>query len=119
MGGADGWIGDAGAYMPLPGSSETFQWFAGPTMTVADASYMQRYFGVGVAQAFHTHYPRYKASAGVKSYGFGVSVVYFLTKHWFATADGALSQLVGSAAHSPITQASTQGTVDISFNYQF
>ena len=63
--------------------------------------------------------PRYKASAGVKSYGFGVSVVYFFTKHWFTNADVAVSKLVGSAAHSPITQASTDGTLDISLNYRF
>lgn len=119
LGGADGWIGDAGAYLPLPGSSETFQWFAGPTVTVADATYMQNYFGVGQAQSFRSGYPRYKAHAGIKSYGFGVTAIYFFTKHWFATADAAVAQLVGSAANSPITQASTEGTVDISFNYMF
>ncbi|MBF3850052.1 MipA/OmpV family protein, partial [Burkholderia pseudomallei] len=33
--------------------------------------------------------------------------------------DGAIEQLVGSAARSPLTQRSTNAVVDVSINYQF
>ena len=38
IGGAEGAIGDAGVYMPLPGSSEKFVMFAGPSISIATHS---------------------------------------------------------------------------------
>jgi outer membrane scaffolding protein for murein synthesis (MipA/OmpV family) len=119
FGNTNGWIGDIGAYMPLPGSSKTFFWFAGPSVTFADSNYMNTWFGVNDAQAAASNYPYYHASAGIKSAGFGVSAIWFFQKHWFAAADLALEQLVGSAARSPITQRSSNGVLDLSVNYQF
>ena len=54
-----------------------------------------------------------------KSYGFGVSAVWYFTKHWFATSDIAISQLAGDAADSPITRKATNGVFDLSINYEF
>ncbi|KWR90521.1 MipA/OmpV family protein [Cupriavidus sp. IDO] len=118
LGGTDGWVGDIGAYMPLPGSSERFYWFAGPTMTLADSRYMNAWFGVSQSQA-RAGRPEFHASGGIKSYGFGVSAVWYFTKHWFATSDVAISQLVGDAASSPITRKATNGVFDFSINYEF
>lgn len=118
LGGTDGWIGDIGAYMPLPGSSERFYWFAGPTMTLADSRYMNAWFGVSQSQA-RAGRPEFHANGGIKSYGFGVSAVWYFTKHWFATSDVAISQLVGDAASSPITRKATNGVFDFSINYEF
>lgn len=119
FGGSNGWVADVGAYMPLPGSSESFYWFAGPSVTLADSKYMNSWFGVNDAQAAASQYPRYDASAGLKSAGFGITLVWFVSKHWFFTADGAFKRLLGSAASSPITQAKTNGVCDLSINYQF
>jgi outer membrane scaffolding protein for murein synthesis (MipA/OmpV family) len=119
LGGANGWIGDIGAYLPLPGSSKTFFWFAGPSVTFADSTYMNSWFGVNGAQAALSGYPEYRASAGVKSYGLGVSATWLPAKHWIVNGDTALQQLVGSAAHSPITQRSTGVVVSVSVDYQF
>lgn len=119
LGGTDGWIGDFSAYMPLPGSSEKFYWFGGPTVTFADSRYMNRWFGVSSEQSVRSGYPRYSANAGLKSFGAGITMVWFFRKHWFMTADGAIEQLVGRASHSPITQSSTNAVVDVSVNYQF
>ncbi|MGH7042851.1 MAG: MipA/OmpV family protein [Acetobacteraceae bacterium] len=119
LGGSDGWIGDLGAYLPLPGSSKEFFWFAGPTMTFADATYMNRWFAINRAQAVLSGYPTYKADAGLKSFGFGITGVWFFRKHWFVNADVAIEQLVGSAARSPITESATNGVIDLSVNYQF
>jgi outer membrane scaffolding protein for murein synthesis (MipA/OmpV family) len=119
FGGSNGWIADLGAYMPLPGSSKKFYWFAGPSVSFADSTYMNSWFGVNAQQAADSRYPRYNASAGLKSAGFGITMVYFVNKHWFVSADGALKRLLGSAANSPITQTKIDGVCDVSINYQF
>ena len=51
VGGADGWIGDLGAYMPLPGSSKTLFMLAGPSITAGASNYMQNVFGVDSLQS--------------------------------------------------------------------
>lgn len=119
FGGDNGWIGDLGAYMPMPGSSERFAWFAGPTVTIADSRYMNSWFGVNAQQSARSGYRQYDASAGVRSVGFGVSMAWTVKKHWVLSADGAFQQLVGSAARSPITQTRASGTFDLSVLYQF
>ncbi|HEY1611443.1 MAG TPA: MipA/OmpV family protein [Paraburkholderia sp.] len=119
FGGSNGWVGDLGAYMPLPGSSQHFYWFAGPSVSFADSTYMNSWFGVNGQQAAASRFPRYDASAGFKSAGFGITMVYFVNKHWFVSADGALKRLLGSAARSPITQTKIDGVCDVSVNYQF
>ncbi|CAB3717016.1 MipA/OmpV family protein [Trinickia soli] len=119
FGGDNGWIGDLGAYMPMPGSSETFSWFAGPTMTIADSRYMNSWFGVNAQQSARSGYRQYDASAGIRSVGFGVSASLRVRKHWIVSADGAFQQLVGAAAHSPITQTRASGVFDVSVNYEF
>jgi outer membrane scaffolding protein for murein synthesis (MipA/OmpV family) len=80
---------------------------------------MDRWFGVNQNQAAHSQYPQYHASAGFKSVGFGISAVLLINKHWFATADGAFEQLVGSAGNSPITHRKANGVADVSINYRF
>ncbi|WP_084085511.1 MipA/OmpV family protein [Cupriavidus sp. USMAA2-4] len=115
----DGWTADIGAYLPLPGSSETFYWFAGPTVTLADSRYMARRFGIDAAQAASSGYAPYSPGGGIKSAGFGVSTVYYLNKHWFATADVALSRLLGAAANSPLAANPLGLAIDASLNYEF
>ncbi len=119
IGGAGGWIGDLSAYLPLPGSSKKFFWFAGPTVTFADSRYMNSWFGINQEQAGRSGYPRYDASAGLKSAGAGVTAVWFFQKHWFMTADTAVKRLLGSASRSPVIQQKTNTVVDLSVNYQF
>ena len=119
FGGANGYIADFGMYMPMPASSEKFYWFAGPSISAADSNYMQSWFGVNSMQAADSQYRRYDAHAGLVSAGFGVTMIWFVTKHWFVTADGALKRMLGSAAESPITQSKTNGVTDVSINYSF
>ncbi|WP_230413120.1 MipA/OmpV family protein [Paraburkholderia antibiotica] len=119
FGGSNGWIGDIGAYLPMPGSSKQFFWFAGPNVTLANSKYMNSWFGVNQEQAAHSQYSQYHASAGFKSVGFGVSAIWLFNKHWFATADGAFEQLVGSAGNSPIVRSRATGVADVSINYRF
>ncbi len=119
LGATNGYIGDAGAYMPLPGSSQTFAWFAGPTVTLADSRYMNAYFGVSQVQAANTHYRRYKASAGFKSAGLGISADYFVTPHTIISLNTAFNRLLGSAANSPITRTKYEAVVSVAALYKF
>ncbi|CAB3763221.1 hypothetical protein LMG29542_04540 [Paraburkholderia humisilvae] len=119
IGGSNGWIADVGAYMPMPGSSDSFFWFAGPSVSFADSTYMNSWFGVNPAQSAASGLRQYDASAGLKSAGFGITMIWFVNKHWFVTADGAIKRLLGSAAASPVIQTKTNGVCDISLNYQF
>jgi outer membrane scaffolding protein for murein synthesis (MipA/OmpV family) len=119
FGATNGYLGDIGVYMPMPGSSRHFAWFAGPTTTIADGRYMQAYFGVSKQQAASTHYREFKAHGGFKSAGFGISAVWYLTPHWYLDATGAANYLLGDAQRSPITEVNFQGVGSISAIYRF
>lgn len=119
LGATNGYIGDVGAYMPMPGSSQTFAWFFGPTVTIADNRYMNAYFGISHHQAAQTHYHLYKASGGFKSAGIGVSAVYFVTPHVIISASGTVDRFLGSAANSPINQSKYEEVGTLAALYKF
>lgn len=119
IGSTNGWTGDLGFYMPLPGSSRKFVMFAGPSVTFAGGQYMQKWFGVDPVQAVRSGYPQYRAGAGLKAAGFGFSATWFITRHWLLNGNAAVSRLLGSAADSPITQERTQETVNLTIGYMF
>lgn len=117
--GSNGYIGDIGAYLPMPGSSEKFAWFVGPTLTVANTRYMTTYYGVSHSQAASTHYNYYKAHGGLESAGMGLSADYFLTSHVIFNFTSAYSRLLGSASNSPITQTPNQAIAAVAILYKF
>jgi outer membrane scaffolding protein for murein synthesis (MipA/OmpV family) len=112
MGGADGWVGDVEAYMPLPGSSEKFVMFAGPSVTFADYAHMQTTFGVDRSQSLASGYPEFTAHGGINAAGFGFSATRFLNKRWLVNGNLAVNRLLGSARGSPFNQEpqNTKGT---------
>jgi outer membrane scaffolding protein for murein synthesis (MipA/OmpV family) len=119
LGGSDGWIGDLGAYLPLPGSSERFVWFAGVSLTLADSRYMEQWFGVGEAQSARSGYRRHGASAGLRSVGLGASAALSLGERWLLSANLAVTELTGSAADSPLTERTTNTALALSVLYRF
>lgn len=119
FGASFGYVGDLGAYMPMPGSSAKFSWFVGPTMTVGDGRYMQTYFGVSHAQAQSTNYQYFKAHAGLKSAGIGVSSNYFVTPHVIISVEGTYDRLLAAAAKSPITDTKDEAVVSVAATYKF
>lgn len=119
VGGADGVTADLSAYMPLPGSSRTFIMFAGPSLSLADAGYMQNVFGVSASQSISSGYRRFSAHSGPKSLGFGFSATWFVTEHWLFNCDTAIERLLGAAAASPITEEKVQGMVALSVAYRW
>jgi outer membrane scaffolding protein for murein synthesis (MipA/OmpV family) len=119
VGGADGLLADLGAYMPLPGSSQRFVMFAGPSYTYADHRYMQREFGVTTTQSMASGYPVYDAHSGSDEMGFGFSSTFFITPKILLNFDAAIDHLLGSAGESPITQRVTQHVFTLSVAYSW
>jgi outer membrane scaffolding protein for murein synthesis (MipA/OmpV family) len=119
VGGANGVVGDVGAYMPLPGSSKKFVMFAGPSITLATHRYLQSEFGVTPAQSLASGHPVFDPHAGTTAVGVGFSATRFITKHWLMNLDTAISKLKGSPDVSPVTERSTQRVLAVSVDYQW
>jgi outer membrane scaffolding protein for murein synthesis (MipA/OmpV family) len=120
IGGAEGAIGDIGVYMPLPGSSKTFVMFAGPSMTFGTEHYLQTLYGVTPQQALASGHPVYEVPhSGTTAAGVGFSATKFITSHWLLNLDTAISQIRGSAAHSPLVEQRTQRVLALSVDYQW
>ena len=120
IGGAEGAVGDVGVYMPLPGSSKTFVMFAGPSITLATHHYLQTVYGVSAEQSLNSGHPEYEIPhAGTATVGVGFSATKFVTSHWLLNIDGAVSQIRGSAAESPIVESRTQKVLALSVDYQW
>ena len=119
LGGADGVIGDLEAYMPLPGSSKKFFMFAGPSITWANHRYLSKEYGVTLTQSLASGDPIFNVHGGTNSVGFGFSATRMLTEKWLLNLDAAVSQLRGSAANSPITEARTQRALAVSIDYHW
>jgi len=119
MGGAQGAVGDAGVYMPLPGSSKRFVMFAGPSITLADHHYLQSLYGVSQQQSLASGHREYLITHdGTASAGVGFSATKFMGKHWLINIDAAISQLRGDPAYSPIIERRTQRVIALSIDYQ-
>ena len=118
IGGAGGAVGDAAVYTPLPGSSERFVMFAGPSITLADHHYLQSMYGVSAQQSLASGHPEFLIEhSGTAAAGVGFSATKFLGKHWLINLDAAISQLRGDPAHSPIVEQRTQRAIALSFSY--
>lgn len=119
-GGAQGAVGDAGVYLPLPGSSKTFVMFAGPSITLATHHYLQTLYGVSAAQSAASGHPVYYIPhSGTVEAGVGFSATKFVTEHLLLNLDAALTQIRGSAAHSPVVETRTQRVLALSMDYQW
>lgn len=120
LGGAEGAVGDAAVYLPLPGSSKTLVMFAGPSITLADNHYLQTLYGVTPAQSATSGHRIYEIPhAGTSAAGVGFSATKFVTDHLLLNADAALSQIRGSPAHSPLVERRTQRVLALSIDYNW
>ena len=120
VGGAQGLVGDAGVYLPLPGSSKSFVMFAGPSITLATAHYIHTLYGVTPAQAAASGHSVYDIPhAGTTAAGVGFSAAKFINEHWLVNLDAAINQIRGSPAHSPLVERRTQRVVAVSMDYNW
>jgi outer membrane protein len=96
----------------------------GPKVNFADREYEQTFFGVSEssaarATALGNPMRAYSATAGIKNVELVLAAKYTITRHWSAAARVALSELVGSAANSPLTQQKFQPSVGVGVIYGF
>jgi outer membrane scaffolding protein for murein synthesis (MipA/OmpV family) len=120
VGGAEGAVGDAGVYMPLPGSSKTFVMFAGPSITLATRHYLQTLYGVTAEQSLASGHPVFDVDhSGTADAGVGFSATKFLGKHLLLNLDTAISQIRGRPASSPLVERRTQRVLALSFDYHW
>jgi outer membrane scaffolding protein for murein synthesis (MipA/OmpV family) len=118
VGGAQGAVGDAAVYMPLPGSSKRFVMFAGPSITVATHHYLQTLYGVDQQQALASGHSEYLITHnGTAAAGVGFSATKFLGERWLINLNGAISQIRGDPANSPIVERRTERAIALSFDY--
>jgi outer membrane scaffolding protein for murein synthesis (MipA/OmpV family) len=118
IGGTQGAVGDIAVYTPLPGSSRTFVMFAGPSVTLATHHYMQVLYGVTPEQSAASGHPVYNfAHDGTTAAGVGFSATKFLGQHWLLNLDGAVNEIRGKSARSPIVEKPDQHIVVLSLNY--
>jgi outer membrane scaffolding protein for murein synthesis (MipA/OmpV family) len=119
IGGANGVVGDIGAYMPLPGSSKRLVMFAGPSITFATHRYLQSEFGVTPAQSLASGHPVFDPHAGEAAVGVGFSATQFVTDHWLLNLDTAIGKFRGSPDVSPLTERSTRRVLVLSVDYEW
>jgi outer membrane scaffolding protein for murein synthesis (MipA/OmpV family) len=120
IGGAQGAVGDASVYVPLPGSSRTFVMFAGPSITLATHHYLQTLYGVTPQQSLASGHSVYEITrAGTSAAGVGFSATKFITEHWLLNIDAAIDQIRGSPSRSPLVERRTQRVLAVSVDYHW
>jgi outer membrane scaffolding protein for murein synthesis (MipA/OmpV family) len=120
IGGAEGAVGDIALYTPLPGSSRSFVMFAGPSLTLATNHYLQVLYGVTPQQSAASGHPTYEIRHdGTAAAGVGFSATKFFGPHWLLNFDGAINQIRGTPARSPVVEKSHQHVTVLSLNYQW
>lgn len=73
-------------------------------LSLADARYMQAYYGITAAQSARSVYAPFDAKAGLRDMGVSASLRHDFAGDWVALANVGATRLLGSAADSPITR---------------
>lgn len=91
----------------------------GASITWADDTYTESYFGVNPAQSSASGYSRYRPEAGFKSVDFEIGVIYLFAENWAVNAQVGYSQLLGDARDSPIVRDAGRLSGGLFFSYRF
>jgi outer membrane scaffolding protein for murein synthesis (MipA/OmpV family) len=113
-----GLLTDFSVYLPVAGSEKFFV-FVGPSVTVADATYMRHTFGVNALQAARSGYAAYDPGAGLRSAGFGINATWNVTDHWMLESSGSAEVLLGPAYESPIVRQRVGYSIALDVAYRF
>jgi outer membrane protein len=92
---------------------------AGVGATLANARYMQSYFGVTAAQSARSGYQVATASSGARDVRANVALSYSINPRTSATAALSVSSLLGDAKDSPLTRQRTAELGVLGVNYAF
>lgn len=91
----------------------------GVAATLANADYMQSYFGVTAAQATRSGYAMYTPGAALRDVRANLSLTYRITPKISATAGVSASMLSGDASDSPLVRqkSTTTGLLAVAYSY--
>lgn len=107
---------DVGWRTPLGPAAE---WYLGGGLSLADATYMNSYYGVSAETAAATGWPAFDAGAGVSGARLGMGFTAALTSRWIAFGGAGVTRLLGDAAASPLTQRQTAFSATLGIAYRW
>lgn len=116
--GGDGLLADAGVAWGLP-LAPTVRLRLGATATLANAAYMQTFFGVSDTQAASSGYAPYRAGAGLRDTRLSATLLVLPSAAWAVTAGLGLTTLHGDAADSPLTRERSSLTATATLSFAF
>ena len=90
-----------------------------PGFEAVNASYMKSSFGITPAQSDNDHLAPYVTHPGLKNVFFNAAVGSQLNNKWSPVSGVDVSTLLGSAAHTPLTQKRTDATVFLQLAYHY
>lgn len=117
LGGSDGLQAKVGA--KATHTYDKFSFEAGVSVTWANNSYMESYFGVTPAQSARSGLAVYDAGAGFKRVDLTAAVTYNVTENWLVRGQLGTGYLLGDAADSPIVQDKLQPFGTLAVGYKF
>ena len=87
--------------------------------TLANADYMQHYFGVSAAQASASGYKRYTPNSGLRDVTVGLGLQYQISREWMLFTTLSSSTLSNAAKDSPLVRKATSqsGFVSVAYNF--
>lgn len=87
--------------------------------TLANANYMQDYFGVSAAQASASGYRRYTPNAGLRDVTVGMGLQHQINKEWMLFTSLNSTTLSSAAKDSPLVRKATSQSAFVAVAYSF
>lgn len=88
-------------------------------VSVVNRNYNQTYFGVTSIEARRSRFGYYEAGGGLQDVHVGVRWNWVWSPSWMLTTNVQAKRLLGSAAHSPLVERSSNATVSTAIGYRF
>ena len=99
--------------------SRSFALIPAASLTWADSSYTQTFFGVSQEQSVRSRFPVYQAGSGFKDLEAGTVLLYSLNNNWQLFTRVAVSQLLEDAEESPISSVDLGVSAFSALTYSF
>ena len=99
--------------------SPTTTWAAGAALSLADARYMQSYFGVTPAQSTASGYAVFVPHAGLRDASVFANARHEISPRWVALGGTSFTHLLGPVAASPHTRRSNSLAVNAGLAWLF
>lgn len=95
------------------------EWYAGGGVNLADARYMNSYYGVSDETAAATGRAPFTANAGPTGARAAIGFTAALTSRWIVFGGAGVTRLLGDAAASPLTQEQTAVSASLGIAYRW